>query len=294
MERQKKVLFIVNPVSGKGRKDIVLNAIQNLLLNSQLDITVEQSAYRGHAIELAKNAAKAKIDLVVAVGGDGTINEVASGLIHSESVLAIIPVGSGNGLARHLKIPLNIDDALDLIANPHKIISIDYGLINNQPFFCTCGVGFDAHIGHKFANAGTRGFSTYVRTAINSFFSYRSKKYRLRFDDREIKTRAFLITCANASQYGNNAYIAPNADLQDGLMDISLVTPFPRHYAIGLGLKLFGKRIDKFKYIELMRTQKVSIRRKNIGEVHYDGEPAIMGKKIKVKIIAAGLKVLVS
>jgi diacylglycerol kinase (ATP) len=290
---KEKIAFIINPISGSNRKHKIPEIVRETIDQSKFEVDFFFTKCAGHATELATELLDKKYSKIVAVGGDGTINEVAKSLINSEVALGIIPCGSGNGLARFLKIPLKVKEAVELL-NTGKIISIDYGTINDNPFFCTCGVGFDAHIGNKFAQSTSRGFTTYIKETIAAYFHYKPKKYTIKVDDAKLKTRAFLVTAANAGQYGNDAYIAPNADICDGLLDLCILNPFPKYKAFNIGFRLFNKSMHQSPYVKVIRGESISIKRKKKGEVHLDGEPAIMGKKLKIRIVKHGLKVLVS
>jgi diacylglycerol kinase (ATP) len=290
-QTKEKIAFIINPKSGSNKKYKLPELIQEIIDPLKFEVDYFFTRCAGHATELATRLAEKKYSRVVAVGGDGTINEVAKALIGTNAVLGIIPCGSGNGLARFLKIPLKVKDSVAL-QNKGKTIVIDYGVINDNPFFCTCGVGFDAHIGKKFAGSNKRGFFVYLKEAIIAFIYYKPKKYKIKVDDKKIKTRAFLVTVANAGQYGNDAFIAPHADICDGLLDLCVINPFPSHKAFHLGFRLFNKTIDQSKYATVMRGKEITIKRKKKGEVHLDGEPAIMGKKLKISIVNKGLKVI--
>jgi diacylglycerol kinase (ATP) len=292
MEEKSKIGFIINPISGTRKKADIPLLIKGLIDKSMFDVTIQYTECAGHASKLAQEMAAAGYQIVVSVGGDGTMNEVASALLHTNTVLGIVPCGSGNGLARHLEIPLNLRDAVNLFNNC-KIVEIDYGTANDVKFFCTCGVGFDAHIGHQFASAGKRGFFTYLKSILGEFIKYKAKKYRFKTVDNKFKKRAFLVTFANASQYGNNAYIAPNADIQDGLLDVAILEPFRAYKAIGIGMKLMSKKIEQSRHVEILRVEEVQIKRKNKDVFHFDGEPCMMKKKIKVKAHKGGLKVAV-
>lgn len=230
---------------------------------------------------------------MVAVGGDGTVNEVARAVAGKKDlILGIIPAGSGNGLARHLDIPMQVRRAIAIINKPH-IAKIDYATMNDIPFFCTCGVGFDALVGNRFAQSEIRGFFTYVVTAFKEYFLYKPRHYTISTSHSKQHTKAFLITIANASQYGNNAYISPDADIQDGLLDVVILSPFPYLRAIGLGFHLFSKSIYRSRYHTMFRTSELVIRRKKPGEVHFDGEPGWMKKKLHIRCIHKGLRVMV-
>jgi diacylglycerol kinase (ATP) len=290
--QKEKILFLINPISGTKKKGNLSEKILQLMNNSLYDITIYTTQYKGEATELVPQKMKEGYNRFVAVGGDGTVNEIAKALIDTDGILGIIPIGSGNGLARHLKIPINIDKSIQLI-NRGKFESIDYGKINDNPFFCTCGVGFDAHIGNEFAKNKGRGFITYIKVTISDFFNYKPKKYKLKIDNiGKIKTRAFLITFANASQYGNNAYISPKADIQDGKLDICILSPFRLHRAPGIGIRLFAKRIDKSSLMYTEQAKEIILKRKKAGVVHFDGEPSEMGKKLKICIVPKGLRVM--
>jgi diacylglycerol kinase (ATP) len=286
-----KIAFIINPKSGTNKKNNLPELIAGAIDKTKYEPDYFFTQCAGHATELAKGLLAQNYAIIVAAGGDGTVNEVAKGLINSQVPLGIIPCGSGNGLARFLKIPLKVSDAVELI-NQGNGYTMDYGLINDQPFFCTCGVGFDAHIGNKFAQSTHRGFTTYIKETIAAFFSYKPKKYTIRIDGEKLKTRAFLITVANAGQYGNDAYIAPQADIRDGLLDLCILTPFPKFKAFQLGFRLFNRTMDQCEYIKVKKGQVITIKRKKKGEVHLDGEPAVMGKKLDIHIIEKGLNVI--
>ena len=222
---RKRILFIVNPISGTRGKESILHIINNTIDNETFEPEILFTRKKGDALQIISEKIAEGFKYFVAVGGDGTVNEVGSAIINTDCVMGIIPLGSGNGLARHLRIPLDAAKAIQVI-NKLRVESIDYGLVNGLPFFCTCGVGFDAHIGYRFAKEKGRGFFNYVKVALTDFIRYKPKKYKVKIDGtQKMKVKAFLITCANASQYGNNAYIAPNADIQDGLLDIAIMSP---------------------------------------------------------------------
>ena len=292
MGNKEKIGFIINPKSGTRTKENIPQLIEEIIDHDRFEISVKYTQCAGHGIKIANDMAKEGCTMVVAVGGDGTVNEVAQSLLHTNSALAIIPGGSGNGLARHLRIPPNVKDALKLINNC-KIVEIDHGTANDVAFFCTCGVGFDAHIGHEFSKQKTRGFFTYLKSILGEFMKYKPKKYKLKTQKEKISKRAFLVTFANASQYGNNAYIAPHADIQDGKIDVCILQPFPVHKAIEIGRRLLSKKINDSKYVDIIQTNEISIKRKRKDVFHFDGEPCIMKKKIVVKAHKGGLKVAV-
>lgn len=290
---RKKILFIVNPISGTRGKESILHVINNTVDNDIFEPEILFTRKKGDAQQIISEKIAEGFKYFIAVGGDGTVNEVGSAIVNTDCAMGIIPLGSGNGLARHLKIPLDAVKAIQVI-NKLKVEAIDYGIVNGLPFFCTCGVGFDAHIGYRFAKEKGRGFFNYVKVTLSDFFRYKPKKYKVKIDDaQKMKVRAFLITCANASQYGNNAYIAPNADIQDGLLDIAIMSPINLLQAPAIGAMLFTRTIDKSTVLQTGKAQKVVIKRKHEDVIHFDGEPIIMDRKVKISVVNKGLKVIV-
>jgi len=288
---KKKIVFIMNPISGTSDKKDIPYLIEELLDNEQFDYSIRETEYAGHAYEIAKESKEQGIDIVVAVGGDGTVNEVGRALVHSNTALGIIPTGSGNGLARHLLIPMKIKGAIQVL-NDCEITDLDYGIINEHPFFCTCGVGFDAFISEKFAEAGKRGPITYLENILKEGLKYEPETYEIEAENGTIKKKAFLISCANASQYGNNAYIAPQASMSDGMIDVIIMEPFDALEASQISIEMFNKTLDKNNKIKTFRSKEIKIYRKAPGVIHYDGDPIDTGKEIVVTLKEKGIKIL--
>jgi YegS/Rv2252/BmrU family lipid kinase len=288
-----KIAFIINPFSGTGKKEDILSLIKRELDKEVFEPEIVFTEHRGHGTELAKGFVDKKYQIVVAVGGDGTVNEVGRSLIHTDTSLGIIPIGSGNGLARHLGIPMNLKKAVKQL-NHSEPIRMDYGLVNNRPFFCTCGTGFDAYVSTEFAKGKKRGIMSYVEKIITGYFTYKSQSYHLLGEGIDLNTKAFVITFANASQWGNNAYIAPQASVQDGKLDISIMSSFPIIALPTLALQLFAKTIDKDLFMTTLRSKDITLIREESGPFHYDGEPYEEGLEIQIKTIPDGLKVLVN
>ena len=281
MSNKKRIIFIINPISGTQKKDDFPELIDQMLDHSKFDIELRFTEYRGHAAEIARQSAADGIDVVVAVGGDGTVNEVARSLVHTNTALGIIPCGSGNGLARHLCIPIDVRGE-----------SFDYGVINGQPFFCTCGMGFDAFISLKFAEAGKRGPITYIENVLKEGLKYRPETYEIVDDSGTTRYRAFLIACANASQYGNNAYIAPGATMRDGMMDVIIMEPFDVLDAPQIAADLFMKTLGNNSKIKTFRSKSIHIHRTEPGAIHFDGDPLMTGKDIDVNIEPMGIRII--
>jgi YegS/Rv2252/BmrU family lipid kinase len=287
----KNIAFIVNPISGTKAKNRVAKLIRELLDTRQFAPTVVATEYAGHATQLAQHFAMEDYYAVVAVGGDGTVNEVASGLIGTNTALGIIPNGSGNGFARHLDISTRMNRAIEML-NSSEVINVDYGLVNDIPFFSTFGVGFDAVVAHDFADS-SRGLKGYVQSIFKDLFQYKPETYHLEGEGIDLTTTAFLINFANAGQWGYDAYIAPKASVQDGWLDVAVVTEFPMTAAAGLALSLFTKDIDENLYMNTIRAKELTLTCTSAGAAHIDGTPTTMPDKLHIQIVEDGLKVLV-
>ncbi len=290
---KKRLLFLVNPISGTRDKGPVISSIPSFLDSDRFEWQIEWTDHRAHAAELAAQAARNEVDVCVAIGGDGTVNEVARSLCHTDTALAIIPMGSGNGLARHLGIPLDPDGALRVLARC-DIKPLDYGLINDMPFFCTCGMGFDAFISEKFAGSGKRGLLTYVENTLKGSLAYVPETYELVADGQAIVHKAFLIACGNASQYGNNFYIAPQASMSDGLLDVTIIEPMNMIDAPQLVMQMLNKTLDTNSHVHTFQCKSLHVRRAQPGVIHYDGEPAEAGEDIDIRLVPKGLHVVVN
>ncbi len=290
---KKKIIFIMNPISGTARKAGIPRIIEKVLDKEYYDFSIMQTNYCGHAYEIATNAKNDGCDVVVAVGGDGTVNEVAKAIVHSDTALGILPCGSGNGLARHLMLPLDMQKAVEII-NKHTVHDLDYGLINNIPFFCTCGMGFDAFISMKFAEAGKRGPVTYLENILREGLKYKPETYEIKDDNGTSLYRAFLLSCANASQYGNNAYIAPQASMSDGLLDVTIIEPFDMLEAPQISIDMFNKTLDKNSKIKTFKTKHIHVHREKAGFIHYDGEPVMTDADVDISVVNKGIKIIVN
>lgn len=283
----------MNPISGTKNKDAARNHILQTFGDAAGDEpTVHVTTHAGDGYAQALRFAQQQYDTVVAVGGDGTVNEVARGLLHSRTALGIIPMGSGNGLARHLHVPLRLEKAVDVIRAGCSR-RIDAAEINGRVFFCTSGVGFDALIGNLFNSKGKRGMYNYVKLATKAAVQYTSHKYRIEIDGQTLYRKAFLITFANASQWGNNAYIAPHADISDGWLDVVILNRYAVVAAPVLLPRLFARSIHKAWTTEILRGKRIKIIRAKDDYVHFDGESAVMGKVLDVQILPLALNVII-
>lgn len=293
MKKKKSILFLINPKSGVQTKKKIPENIEKYLDKKKFDFSIEYTQYARHATELAKNAVERGVDVVVAVGGDGTINEVGSALAHTDTALGVIPCGSGNGFARHLGIPLNAQKAIEFI-NKAEVQSIDYGKLNGRPFFCACGVGFDALVSNHFAKGGRRGMFSYIQKTLTDWVTYKPEEYEIETPHVKKNFKAFVIACGNAAQYGNNAYIAPYASMRDGLLTVSILSPFLPIEVPEIVTLLFTSKFKESRHMTTLASEWVKIKRKEAGPVHYDGEPCEMEKDLLIEIVPSGLKVLAS
>ena len=292
MKQKKKLYIVINPVSGTISKQNIPDKVYHALNSDIFDIEFLKTEYAGHGYTLASQAVEEGADYIIAVGGDGTVNEIGRALVGSNTALGIIPLGSGNGLARELNIPRNVEKALDIIAEQH-IISIDYGVVNDHIFFCTCGVGFDAIVAERSAGQKKRGSLMYVKNMLESFFKQKPKTYEITYPGGQFIEKAFVVTCANASQYGYEAHIAPHADIQDGKLNLAILQPLGIQDIPKTAAQLFTKTLDNNKKMLELITNEVLIKREEEGVMHIDGDPIYTGKEIRVRTIPSGLKVLV-
>jgi diacylglycerol kinase (ATP) len=288
---KRKICFVINPISGIGRQRTIEKLIADVLDTSTFDhMTVYTDAPR-HATVLARQAANDGFDIVVAVGGDGSVNEVAKGLIGTDTAMAILPAGSGNGLARHLGIPMDLKKAMQILqrGTSKKMDTIRF---NEESFVNIAGVGFDAHIGWEFSKFGKRGFSSYLKVISKELKALKMQHFELVLDGKVMHTDAYLISFANGTQWGNNAYIAPLADIADGVMDVVILQQFSWFQSMRLGYKLFRKKIHTSPAVAIIKAKEVTVKQtKNIA--HIDGEPIETGQFITIKVNPLSLNVIV-
>ena len=286
----KRITFIVNPVSGGKDKKKVLAAIDRYLDRSVFSYEVLETGKAGDATVWARESGS---EIVVAVGGDGTVSEVATGLLGTGKALGIIPCGSGDGLALHLGISRNPAKAVRAL-NAGRIARIDAARLDGRPFFCTAGVGLDADVAWDFAHSSKRGLGTYISTAWGLWkHGVRAHHYKIRTDDGSWSGPAVIITVGNANQWGNEARIVPKASLRDGLLDVTVVEPFATWEIPLLAAQLMTGKADSSRRVRSFRSTRVQISRDHPGPAHCDGDPFEAGVDMRLEIMPGALDVVV-
>lgn len=276
------MLFIINPISGKGKKRKIAQRLQSK------GYKVVFTEYAGHAEKLAREASE---ETVVAVGGDGTVNEVARGLVGTGKRLGIIPCGSGDGLARHLGLSHNIDKAIKTI-EAGKCRQMDAAQVNGRLFFSVCGVGFDAVVSELFANSGKRGLANYIRQGLKTWRTYLPENYTIVIDGVSIRTDALFITVGNSDQWGNGARITPLADCCDGILDVTIVDRFGALELPWLASRLMTGSVHKSRRVHCYKGKHIQIIRQGEGPAHADGDWFITSGVLDINILPSAIKVL--
>jgi len=281
-----KIRFIINPISGTGKQKGIEEYITKYIENFEIIYTQKS----GDATRISKEAAKENIDVVVAVGGDGTVNECVKSLVNTNTALGIIPCGSGNGFAYHIGMKRKIEQAIIQLKNT-RIEQIDSCSANGAPFINVSGIGFDAHVSHLFTTLKIRGLINYVRIIFKEL-SYKPQEYTIKYNGIERKVTAYMISFFNASQYGNDAIICPMADIQDGLIDFVIVRDFPKWKIPLCLLKVITGKAHLSKYVEIIKCKHMSISASNT-LLHLDGEPYKTSNPVKINISPKSLKILI-
>jgi diacylglycerol kinase (ATP) len=288
---KQKIHFIINPISGGINKNNVPSLIEKHMDKNLFDVKIffTQGQESNHHLAAASAV---EADVVVAVGGDGTINNVAQYLVNTNKILGIIPMGSGNGLAHELNISTNPEKALQLI-NSRKIKTIDTCKANNQFFINIAGVGFDAHIANLFSKASSRGFKTYAKITLQEFATYKNKSYHLHYNGEQTTVNAFMICVCNGTQFGNNAFVSPNAIYNDGLFDVVVFSSFKIWQVPQIAYKLFKGDVSDLPFVDTFKTDQISIARSEKEVANIDGEAMVFDSNINFKMYKQSLKVIV-
>ena len=287
------IKFILNPIAGGGRNgNRMKRVLEKVLDKFPCEYEIQQTVGRGDALRTAREAVQDGFDMVVAVGGDGTVNEVASAVVNSNVCLGIIPTGSGNGLARGLGIPLNLKKACQILCEG-KFRRIDVGKMQGRYFFATSGVGFGAAVTKRLDTRSRKGVLPHFYIGLQEFFNYSPEEITLRFDHRQIKVKALLVAVANTIQFGNGAIIAPQAQPDDGLLDICIINDLNILQAVYHLPKLFTGHIDRTRYFETYRSSNVEIILPGPAPIQVDGESLDGDARLKVSLIPKALKVII-
>lgn len=290
VEEKKHILFIVNPISHEIKGLNFQEVIEKNLDHDQFEYKIVYTQYPQHATQLAQEALLEEFDIVAAVGGDGTVNEVGTALIHSEAILAIIPVGSGNGLARHLGIPIGIERGIKAL-NQGYSMTIDTAKMNGKNFLGIAGIGFDSHIAKQFAIFGKRGFFSYCQVVLREFPRYRPQYYHMTIDGKQLTKKAFILTFANSSQYGNDFIIAPQAKIDDGYLDLIIIDDIPGYSILKFLYQFKHGTLNRSNHFESYRFKELIIHNSQM-QTHVDGEPIQNQNHIRVIIQPKSLKIL--
>lgn len=291
MEPAGRVMLIINPASGLMRdKDEILMPLAHALEPAVPTLDIRYTHKAGDARQLAREGVDHGYGAVVVAGGDGTVRDVASPLWGSDTTLGILPMGSGNGLARSMGVPMDIEGAIKIIRQGN-IRRIDRGMADERPFYCACGLGFDAQVSYKFSQDGRRGLLTYMKHAFMEYLTYEPRRYDIETPDTRITTEALLVAVCNCPQYGNDAFIAPKADPADGLLDVTVVHHGNFLYEAMAGVELFSGRLEQNTLVEMFRVREATITCREGGWIHLDGEPLEQGPVVRISCEHKGLNV---
>ncbi|MHC1778582.1 MAG: diacylglycerol kinase family protein [Lentimicrobium sp.] len=293
-DNKKRVLFIVNPVSGvnQSRKSMLADVVAERFDPDFFEWEIRLSESAVHVQELSREAAAAGVDIIVAVGGDGTLNQVVKGMIGSNATLALVPAGSGNGLARHLCVPIDVEQSIKLIVEG-KTQMIDTVNLNDNLFVSIAGVGFDALVAKRFSEVTRRGFFSYFKIVTNEYSYYRPRKYRMEIDGKKVIRQALFVSFANTNQFGYNTIISPEAKIDDGLVDVCIVKKVPLFYAPKVVGLLLARRIDSSGFVEIIRARNIKLTRNKNRVVNIDGEPVKLTKDLEISVNPLSLKIIV-
>lgn len=287
----KKAIVIYNPISGKGLGQKAADAIRDSKLKELYDLTILKTEYGGHAKEIALKGLADGVRYFIAVGGDGTINEVGAVLKYNEAVLGMIPMGSGNGLAKHIGMSTDVSIAIKQLCEALES-SIDTLTINGRFAVNVSGFGFDGYVAYRFNHHGKRGLSTYTKIGLTEYFKYPLQDFEISFDNQNKQVKKHMLVIANASQFGNAAIIAPTADLTDGIIELVAVELPPVLKIPGILYRLFNGKLKDNKYIQTYKCKSFVARSSKPVHLHIDGESMEPVQEINVCIEPRSLTIL--
>lgn len=291
MSDKKSILFISNPISGYKKKEDLRQTIRDNLDHQRFEYEFVNTEYKGHATELSSDAVDKGIDIIIAVGGDGTLNEVAKPIVNSKSVLGVVPNGSGNGFAMHIGMGRNCTKAIKKL-NKAYIKKIDTCTVNGRFFLNLAGIGFDALVAHKVENAKNRGFQMYINTISKELIKFKAETYSVKTENETINGPFSVIAVANAAMYGYNFTIAPLAQLTDGLLDVVLIKKAPILRTMGASWRLLNNSLDKSPLVDIKKAKEVIISLDKPYYYHIDGESGTFESELHFKIHPASLNML--
>lgn len=287
-----KFLFVINPISGGLDKDNVVQMINEFCKKHNLEFKIYYTTGEKDIEHIEQHIKEFDPKIIIAGGGDGTVNLVAQLILNSDKMLGILPTGSGNGLAKDLKIPhVNLKSALDLLIN-HKVKKLDTLTANGRYFMHICDLGFNAHVVRLFNKTKKRGLLSYIRFSVREFFKYKTFRYHITTDKGEYKGLAFMITIANSNQFGSNLTINPDGKVDDGEFEIIIIKRFPRNQILGILIRLLTNKINFSPYSIILKAKEAVIRTKKGKTLQYDGEIYGKIKKAEIKINPGSLKVI--
>ena len=285
-----KTKFIVNPISGKNKQKNIEKILDRYLNKNRFKYDISYTKKKLHAKEIAEQAIKDNYKIIISVGGDGTLNEITSRMIGENVIVGVIPAGSGNGFAFHFNIHYNIIKAVKQL-NSSKIKEIDSATANEMTFINVSGIGFDAYIAKLFSISNERGFLNYIKLIFKNL-GYKSRDYKIEYNNQKRKINAILISFANASQYGNNFKISPNSKTDDGLLDFVIINDMPRWNIPFFLIKIARGKIQNSRFVEIIKAKSMKII-SNEDIIHLDGEPKSIKNDLTIKIQPKSLKILV-
>ena len=283
-----RYLFIVNPKAGKGRFKKLIPMIKNWFPKTiPYDIAISQ--FPGEARDMIRKRFD-EYDVFVAAGGDGTVNEISAELINTDKYLGVLPIGSGNGLARSMGIPLNYWRSIRRL---HKgtVKVIDSVRVNSRTYINMAGVGFEGTIARKFEDGGKRGIGPYIKMVPPVLLKYKAQNYQIWIDGNFIERKAYTVSIANTTQHGGGAHICPVAEPDDGMIHAVILKPFKYIWILGMAHKLFTRRIHKSKAIEIFDGKKITIKGDNLC-FHMDGEPVELGNELNFEVIPNSISII--
>ena len=292
MAPNKKALFIINKFSGGGYRPEVEGRIIEYCEKLNIESTIEFTQSRGHATELAQLAVIEKMNFVFAVGGDGTVNEVAQGLLGSSVAMGILPKGSGNGLARHLGLSMGFKKSLTILDN-HRELLMDTIYVNGKLSVNVSGIGFDGHVAGLFANKSKRGLAGYAKLVLKEFINFKPFEATIEMNGKSFRSKTFIIAVANSSQFGNNARVAPQASVCDQLIDVCFIRKVPLAEAAGFAGKMFTGKLNNSRFVEMRKSDRLTIALDHPMAYHIDGEAMESTRHFAIELSPLSLRVLV-